>query len=182
MPPIHGRLDVDQQRGAVHGARCPEQGGTVEGNIRKFVVTLLGAERDMTFATVRADGYPQANIVSYANDGLNVYFGTGRDSQKVRNLRFSSKASITVAAPYADWGDIRGVSMGGTAQVLADGSLEQRRAADLLAKKFPEVKDLPPVDAAAIAFVKFVPIAISVLDYRRGFGHTELVEVASSEI
>ena len=154
----------------------------MEANIRKFVVTLLGAERDMTFATVRPDGYPQANIVSYANDGLTVYFGTARDSQKVRNLHECDKASITVAAPYADWGDIRGVSMGGKASLLPDGSVEQRLAADLLARKFPEVKSLPPLDLGAIAFVKFVPSAISVLDYRKGFGHTELVEVPSSAL
>ena len=154
----------------------------VEPNFRKFVVTLLGAERDMTFATVRPDGYPQANIVSYANDGLTVYFGTGRDSQKMRNLHGCDKASITVAAPYADWGDIRGVSMGGTASVLPDGTPEQRHAADLLARKFPEVKALPPVVLGAIAFVKFVPTAISVLDYHKGFGHTELVEVVSGAI
>lgn len=154
----------------------------VEANIRKFVVTLLGAERDLTFATIRPDGFPQANIVSYANDGLTVYFGTGRRSQKVRNLEHTSKASITVAAPYADWGDIRGVSMGGIATVLTDGSPEQPRAIDLLRRKFPEVADLPVVEPAAIVFVKFVPTAISVLDYRKGFGHAELIEVASSEI
>ena len=154
----------------------------MEANIRKFVVTLLGAERDMTFATVRPDGYPQANIVSYANDGLTVFFATARNSQKVRNLLACAKASITVAAPYADWGDIRGVSMGGAALLLQDGSDEQRRAADLLTRKFPEVKALPPMDLGAMVFVKFVPVAVSVLDYRKGFGHTELVEVASSEI
>ena len=154
----------------------------MEANIRKFVVTLLGAERDMTFATVRPDGYPQATIVSYANDGLTVYFGTGRNSQKVRNLRSCEKASITVAAPYADWGDIRGVSMGGTASVLSETSPEHEHAADLLARKFPEVKELPPVDLGSVALVKFVPTAISVLDYRKGFGHAELIEVASTEI
>src|ERR1700731_3853356 len=29
---------------------------------------------DMTIATVREDGYPQATAVSYVNDGLAVYF------------------------------------------------------------------------------------------------------------
>jgi hypothetical protein len=31
-------------------------------------------------------------------------------------------------------------------------------------------------------FVKIVPKVISVLDYRKGFGHTELVEVASRDL
>ena len=155
----------------------------MEANLRKFVVTLLGAERDLTFATVRPDGYPQANIVSYANDGLTVYFGTARNSQKMRNLAFTEKASVTVAAPYADWGDIRAVSMGGSAIVLRDGTPEQRHAADLLIAKFPEVATLSPSpDAASVAFVRFVPTAIAVLDYRKGFGHSERVEVVSGQL
>jgi hypothetical protein len=155
----------------------------MEANLRKFVVTLLGAERDLTFATVRSDGYPQANIVSYANDGLTVYFGTGRDSQKLRNLAFTEKASVTVAAPYADWGDIRAVSMGGAATVLREGTPEQEHAAKLLITKFPEVATpAPSADAANIAFVRFVPSAIAVLDYRKGFGHSELIEVVSGAL
>jgi hypothetical protein len=35
----------------------------------------------------------------------------------------------------------------------------------------------PPAEPGSIAFVRIVPKVISVLDYRKGFGHTELVEV-----
>ena len=155
----------------------------MEPNLRKFVVTLLASERDMTFATVRPDGYPQANIVSFANDGLTIYFGTGTTSQKVRNLRYTEKSSITVAAPYADWGDIRAVSMGGTAGVLPEGSPESLHAVQLLQRRFPEFGELDrPADLGSIALVRFVPTAIAVLDYRKGFGHNELVEIASSEL
>ena len=155
----------------------------MEPDIRRFIEALLVAERDMTLATLREDGYPQANVVSYANDGLTVYFATGRDSQKVRNLTGCAKSSITVASPYADWGDIRGVSMGGKATVLANDSAESRHAMDLLAGKFPESADMtPPFDPRSIAFVRFVPEVISVLDYRKGFGHTELVEVDAREL
>jgi len=154
----------------------------MEANLRRFVVTLLGAERDMTFATVRADGYPQANIVSYANDGLNVYFGTPRTSQKIRNLERSDKASITVASPYADWGDIRALSMGGTARILQAESPRYQRAMELLQAKFPEVADLPATERSSIALVCFTPSTIAVLDYRKGFGHNELVEVSGADL
>jgi hypothetical protein len=41
---------------------------------------------------------------------------------------------------------------------------------------------LPVPDANAIVFVKIVPKVISVLDYRKSFGHTELVEVRPEDL
>jgi nitroimidazol reductase NimA-like FMN-containing flavoprotein (pyridoxamine 5'-phosphate oxidase superfamily) len=151
--------------------------------LRNFVKALLASERDLTLATVRPDGYPQANTVSYASEGLCVYFGTGRDSQKVINLQCCPKASVAIEAPYAEWGAIKGVSMGGTATILPDDSADSRRAMDALRRKFPEVDDMsPPPDPQSVVFVKFVPHVISVLDYSRGFGHADLVRVEAAEL
>mgnify|MGYP001815075172 CR=1 FL=1 len=50
--------------------------------IRKQVVSITDDIDDLTIATVRKDGYPQATTVSYVNDGLTIYFGTTSDSQK----------------------------------------------------------------------------------------------------
>ena len=47
---------------------------------------ILDDANDMTIATVHKDGNPQANTVSYVNDGLNIYFGSAANSQKARNL------------------------------------------------------------------------------------------------
>ena len=132
---------------------------------------------------MRPDGFPQANTVSYAADGLTLYFGTGRDSQKLRNIQYSRKVSLTTDVPYADWNEIQGLSMGALAEVLTDDSAESLRAMDVLTKKFPAVWEMPPpADPASVVFVKIVPKVISILDYRKGFGHTELVEVVSGEV
>jgi nitroimidazol reductase NimA-like FMN-containing flavoprotein (pyridoxamine 5'-phosphate oxidase superfamily) len=155
----------------------------MDAALRKFVESILAAEQDLTLATVRPDGYPQANTVSYASEGLCVYFGTGRDSQKIVNLQHCSRASITVDAPYVDWGDIKGVSMGGMATVLPDDSAESRHAMDALRRKFPTVDDMtPPPDPRSVVFVKFVPSVISILDYSKGFGHTDLVHVDAADV
>jgi hypothetical protein len=68
--------------------------------------------------------------------------------------------------------------MGALAEVLTDDSAESLRATEALTKKFPAVWEMPPpAEPGSIAFVRIVPKVISVLDYRKGFGHTELVEV-----
>ena len=142
--------------------------------MRKRILDLLKRHNIMTIATVRKDGYPQATTVTYANDGLVIYFGCDRTAQKVRNIRRSPKVSLTVDRDYRDWSKIKGLSMAADAQVLTDSG-EIRHAVEVLAKKFTQWAELSPVDMRAIKFVKVVPKVISVLDYTRGFGHTDLV-------
>ena len=142
--------------------------------MRKRILDLLKRHNIMTIATVRKDGYPQATTVTYANDGLIIYFGCDRTAQKVRNIRRTSKVSLTIDRDYRNWSNIKGLAMAADAQVLTDRA-EIRHATEVLAKKFTQWAELSPVDMKAIKFVKVVPKLISVLDYSRGFGHTDLV-------
>ena len=141
--------------------------------LRKRILDLMKHHNIMTIATVRKDGYPQATTVTYANEGLTLYFGCEKSAQKVKNIERCSEASVTIDRDYRDWNRIRGLSMAADAEVLSDRD-ELRHAAALLAKKFPQRGGVPPED---ISFVKVVPKVISVLDYTRDFGHTELVRV-----
>ncbi|MGZ3239946.1 MAG: pyridoxamine 5'-phosphate oxidase family protein, partial [Burkholderiaceae bacterium] len=52
---------------------------------QEFILNILDKAKDLTLATVRPDGYPQATTVSYAHDGLTIYVGVGKDSQKIAN-------------------------------------------------------------------------------------------------
>jgi PPOX class probable F420-dependent enzyme len=143
---------------------------------KRFVLEQLKANRIMSLATVRPDGYPQATTVTYANDGLTLYFACDRNSQKVRNLRRSPKVSLTVNKDTADWKRIAGLSMGATAKVL-ERPADIQLAYALLARKFKEMKHLSAEDLAQTAFVRVQPKVVSMLDYRRGFGWTKLVRV-----
>ena len=66
---------------------------------KRFILGQLKAHRNMSLATVRSDGYPQATTVAYANDGLTLYFACDRNSQKVRNLRRSSRRKAIELRP-----------------------------------------------------------------------------------
>jgi nitroimidazol reductase NimA-like FMN-containing flavoprotein (pyridoxamine 5'-phosphate oxidase superfamily) len=141
---------------------------------RKFILKQLKQHNIMSFATTRADGFPQATTVGYAHDGLDLYFCCDPASQKVRNLRRSSKVSLTVDHDIKDWHSIKGLSMGARARVLSKPG-EVKRAIELLARKFPEMRKVSKEDLAGTAFVKVTPKVISILDYSKGFGHTDLV-------
>ena len=143
---------------------------------KRFILEQLKTHRNMSLATVRPDGYPQATTVTYANDGLTLYFACDRNSQKVRNLRRSSKVSLTINKDWAGWKKITGLSMGATAKVL-ERPADTKRALALLSRKFKDMKGLSEKDLAETAFVRVQPKVVSMLDYRRGFGWTKLVRV-----
>ena len=143
--------------------------------LRDEILSILAGANDLTLATVRTDGYPQATTVSYAHEGLAVYFGCSEHSQKAQNIARNPKVSFTVNLPYENWGEIRGLSAGGRAHRLTDPQ-EIEQAGHLLLRKFPEgVAEYAPGGLEGIALFRIVPEVISVLDYRKGFGHTDLV-------
>jgi nitroimidazol reductase NimA-like FMN-containing flavoprotein (pyridoxamine 5'-phosphate oxidase superfamily) len=130
----------------------------------------------MTIATVRQDGYPQATTVSYVNDGLKIYFGCAAESQKAKNLARIRKISLTVNLPYASWKEIRGLSIGGSAERVTDPQ-EMDQVSQLMFEKFPQIAGYAPAELEQIVLFRVTPEIISVLDYRKGFGHTDLVKV-----
>jgi nitroimidazol reductase NimA-like FMN-containing flavoprotein (pyridoxamine 5'-phosphate oxidase superfamily) len=54
----------------------------MDEGLRRKILTLLDQHRVMTLATLRPDGWPQATTVGYANEGLDIYFLCGLDSQR----------------------------------------------------------------------------------------------------
>lgn len=140
------------------------------------IADIIETVADMTLATNREDGFPQANTISYANDGLILYFGTSKHSQKAENIRRDNKVSLTINKPYRFWKDILGLSMGGIATEVSD-SLEFQKVGKLLFTKFPEIHDYARTEDEHVSVFRIDPVVISLLNYSRGFGHTETINV-----
>jgi general stress protein 26 len=141
----------------------------------RFILNLMKRHDYMVLATVRPDGFPQATKVGYANDGFDLYLSCDKTSQKAKNIRKCDKVSATIDRDTRDWDKIKGLSLGGHAEVLK-GKKDREHAYQVLLNKFPEMAEFP-ADDPAIAFVRVRPVVISVLDYSHGFGHTELVKL-----
>jgi len=56
----------------------------MDPGLRQEILSILRAGSEMTVATVRPDGYPQATTVNYVSDDLVIYFGCAAESQKVQ--------------------------------------------------------------------------------------------------
>ena len=140
------------------------------------ILAILGGASEMTLATIRPDGYPQATTVSYVHDGVTIYFGTSADSQKTRNIALNDKVSLTVNLPYDRTEEILGLSMGARAARVTDPT-EVARVGELMLRRFPEGADFGPDEGDSIAIFSVKPVVVSVLDYRNGIGHTDLVTI-----
>ena len=150
----------------------------MDPRLEQEIVSILSESNDLTIATVREDGYPQATTVSYVNDGLTIYFGCTAQSQKTKNIGHGAKVSRTANRPYASWDEIRGLSVSGKAVAITDPK-EMDRVGQMMLRKFPEIARYAPADMEQLVVFRITPEIISVLDHRKGFGHTDLVKVAA---
>ncbi len=147
----------------------------MDASMQRKILAILDDHRNMTLATVRPDGWPQATTVGYANDGLTIYFLCGSESQKAANLARDDRVSITIDDDTPEVMEITGLSMAAHAERVEDKA-EAGKAVKLLMSRYPEQKaDLPEPGEDGLAIFRVTPTVISVLDYTKGFGHTDLV-------
>jgi len=146
--------------------------------MKRKILSLLEAHRIMTIATLRPDGWPQATTVGYVNEGLRIWFLCGLQSQKAGNLALDDRVSLTIDHDTADLMSITGLSMAARAHRVTDRA-EAEKVIAMLPLKYP---DAPPSTAQMkmpgpddVALFRVVPEIVSVLDYTKGFAHTDLV-------
>jgi nitroimidazol reductase NimA-like FMN-containing flavoprotein (pyridoxamine 5'-phosphate oxidase superfamily) len=177
--PTQKGFEIDQGlciRPAANSLSAETPEAAMDEAIRDKILTLLDQHRDMSLATLRPDGWPQATTVGYANDGLTLYFLCGRDSQKAANLARDDRVSLTIDHDTPQVMDIAGLSMAAHAQPVNDPA-EAQKALALLWAKYPpqEGLSIPLPQPEDVRIFRLTPTVISVLDYTKGFGHTDLV-------
>ena len=148
----------------------------MDDTLKFKILELLDQHRLMTVATNRPDGWPQATTVGYVNDGLTIYFLCSPQSQKAANLARDDRISLTIDHDVTDPMAITGLSMAAQAQPVTDPT-EVTKAMNLLVTRYPEYAAFPIPKPEEITVYRVVPKVISVLDYSKGFGHSDLVMV-----
>ncbi|WP_017926324.1 pyridoxamine 5'-phosphate oxidase family protein [Thioalkalivibrio sp. HL-Eb18] len=149
--------------------------------LRKKIQSLLDEHRIMSIATLREDGWPQVTTVGYVHEGITLYFLCGLDSQKARNLAHDNRVSLTIDHDTSDLMAISGLSMAAHAEPVVDRD-EAQKVLDLLVQAYPEQDtaklDMEMPSPEDVRIFRVTPTVISVLDYSKGFGHTDLVDLS----
>ena len=149
--------------------------------LKQRIVDLLDQQRIMTIATNRPDGWPQATAVGYWNNGLIIYCIIALDGQKYANLTADPRVSVAIAhdAPHPLM--IKGLSLAGRAVATEDAG-EFARVMTVLLRRHPESRVTVPPDRDAMKLIRITPEIVTVLDYSRGFGHTDVVRVTGADL
>ncbi len=162
-------------------------------DLKALILRLLDEHRVMTIATNRPDGWPQATTVGYVNDGYLLYCFVARNTQKYANILRDPRVSVAIGTDAPKPTDIKGLSLAGRACEVTDLS-EFDDVAKLRLRRYPEyaalprptsgtlVRISPQPSPASIALLRIAPDIISVLDYSKGFGHSDLVTFSARDL
>ena len=148
---------------------------------RKLALRILGGHRLMTLATNRADGWPQATTLAYVNEDLVIYCFVGRMSQKFMNIERDRRVSVSIAGEFTAPENIQGLSLGALAEVVKEKS-EYLRISNLFRERCPEYASWPNPNPALAPLLRLVPVVMSVIDYTKSFGHSELVTLSAHDL
>lgn len=139
-------------------------------------ISILAENRIMAIATNRPDGWPQTTMVGYANEDILMYFVISRKSQKFANIERDDRVSIVVGRDFHDPSTIRALSIAAHASEVRDAE-QRRRAIHLLLERHPALERLAPPEEGHSAVMRANPSIITILDYSKGFGHSDVLTV-----
>jgi PPOX class probable F420-dependent enzyme len=110
--------------------------GLDEARVQRF----LDGKEIALLATVQADGAPLAMPMWFLHDPAALTMISVEGTQKVRNLRRDPRVCV-VAEAGGGGADIRGVTVQGRAEFLADGP-ERRALVERFHRKYPRLQHL----------------------------------------
>jgi general stress protein 26 len=161
---------------------------------KNLILRLLEGHRLMSLGTNRPDGWPQVTTVAYVNDGFLLYCFVARESQKHRNILLDPRVSIAISSDTDRPLQIQGLSLAGRAFAVAD-EWEFEHIGRLRQKRYPEYATIPTAaflngaaraapnpSSDAVVLLRIEPELFSVIDYTKGFGHSDVIAFSSSDL
>ena len=110
-------------------------------------------------ATADSRGLPHVVPVCAVVDGGRLWFGSGEDARKIRNLRANPRVTV-VGDEYSEaWDGLRGVMVAGSPTIHARGP-RFRRARKLLYAKYPQYATDAAIEEGDSVVVEVAPTAV----------------------
>ena len=127
--------------------------------LTKKVAQLIERERVCRVSTVNPEGMPHlVPVCSVLADGR-IYFGSGNDARKVKNLEANPHIAVTVDLYTDDWAHLKGVMVQGTARLIGRGP-RFRKIRTLLYRKYPQYETDAAIDESDSVVVEVTPQAV----------------------
>lgn len=124
--------------------------------LKKSEEKFLKHARVIRVATVGPGSMPHAVPVCPLLERGVIYFGTDKNTRKIKNLKGNPRIALVLDEYSEDWSYIRGVLVQGRAEVI-ESAAEFRRIRNLLYEKFQQYKKEAQLDQKDSVIVRVTP-------------------------
>jgi nitroimidazol reductase NimA-like FMN-containing flavoprotein (pyridoxamine 5'-phosphate oxidase superfamily) len=124
--------------------------------IKKAAADLLRLERIARVATAGPGGLPHVVPVCQVLVDGRVYFASGTEGRKVKNLEANPQVAVVVDVYSEAWGGLRGVMVQGRAALIPRGP-RFRKIRRLLYEKYVQYPDDAAIDESDSVIVEVTP-------------------------
>ena len=124
--------------------------------LKKSVAQLVQWQRVCRVATVDARRRPPSVPVCHVLADGKLYFASGKDARKVRNLRAVPNVAVTVDLYADDWTQLKGVMLQGTTTIIEKGP-RFRKIRKLLYAKYPQYPEMSAIEERDSVIVEVTP-------------------------
>ncbi|MBI4591609.1 MAG: pyridoxamine 5'-phosphate oxidase family protein [Candidatus Rokubacteria bacterium] len=124
--------------------------------LKKAEAQLIQWERVCRVATVGASGWSHSVPVCHVLEGGRIYFASGDDAKKIRNLQANPRVTVTVDCYSDAWEHLKGVMVQGRAKLIDRGP-RFRKVRALFYKKYPQYPSEAALDEKDSVIVEVTP-------------------------
>jgi PPOX class probable F420-dependent enzyme len=127
--------------------------------LNKTLADFVAWERVGRVATAGAAGVPHLVPVCHVLAGGKIYFASGDDGRKVKNLRENPRVTLTVDVYSDHWGTLKGVMIQGRARLIERGP-RFRRVRERLYRKYPQYPREAAISPSDSVVVEVTPTRV----------------------
>jgi general stress protein 26 len=141
--------------------------------IKEQIVNYISKRKFLTLATSTTKGEPLTHPIAYVNKGDTVYFTTGKQTRKFKNIKNNPNVAYSVYEPTEHLDEVISVQMEGKAASLTDKK-EIDEVNEMLKIKFPTMA--PLMNDPDSIIIKISPKICYFMDYTKGLGYRDTVK------
>jgi nitroimidazol reductase NimA-like FMN-containing flavoprotein (pyridoxamine 5'-phosphate oxidase superfamily) len=141
--------------------------------IKEQIVNYISKRKFLTLATSSKEGEPLTHPIAYINIDDIVYFSTGKQTRKFKNIKNNPNVAYSVYDPTEHLDEVISVQMEGKATLVTD-TKETEKINELLKNKFPTMSFLMKDPENII--VKISPKTCYFMDYSKGLNYRDTVK------
>ena len=124
--------------------------------LKKSVAQLVAWQRVCRVATVDSRRRPHMVPVCHVLADGKLFFASGKDARKVRNLRAVPSIAVTVDLYADDWSQLKGVMIQGKTAIIEKGP-RFRKLRKLLYAKYPQYPEMSAIEERDSVIVEVTP-------------------------